>query len=435
MADVRPFYGVRYNQSVVKDVAAVICPPYDIISPQGQQELYQRSDYNFVRLEFTRELPQDTPVENKYTRAAATLKQWLELGVLQKDQTPAFYLHDHYFTLEGKEYKRRNIVARVRLEEWDKKVVRPHEGTMARPKSDRLSLLWALEANTSSVLVMFADKERQIVSVLAEQAKRKPVISCEGGGQKYEVWAITQPDAIVRIGNALSGEPLYIADGHHRYESALTYKRERAGCAPAVTGEEGFNFVMMTLVDFADPGLVILPPHRLVRGVPKAILDELRGRLERFFEVETTAFATTGDWSRLDKFFAEARSEVRLALFGPGKERLYLLILRNFADVSQMMPYFHSELYKKLDVSVVDHVVLEELLGLREKEGDFLGYSYDRAAAVSKVIDQEYQLTFLLRPVQAETIKAIADAGDRMPKKSTYFHPKAPSGLVFYRLV
>ena len=171
MAEIRPFHGVYYNQSLVKDLATVICPPYDIITPQMQQELYQRSEHNFIRLEFGRELPQDKDTDNKYTRAAATLGEWLEQGVLDDGETPAIYLHDHYFTYQGKEYRRRGIVCLVKLEEWSKMVVRPHEGTLSKPKGDRLSLLWALQANTSPILALFEDRRGRISSLLEAQSQ------------------------------------------------------------------------------------------------------------------------------------------------------------------------------------------------------------------------------------------------------------------------
>jgi uncharacterized protein (DUF1015 family) len=437
VADIHPFCGVHYNQSLVGDLAATICPPYDIITPQMQQELYQRSEYNFVRLEFSRELPQDTASDNKYTHSAATLEQWLKKGVLKVDETPAIYLHDHYFTCLGKEYRRRGIIVRVRLEEWDRMVVRPHEGTLTEPKGDRLSLLWALQANTSSILTLFEDKGQEVASVLTAQAKGRPVLSTgAAGGENHNVWTITEAEVVKQICNSLARQPLYIADGHHRYESALAYRHEKCAGYPSVSGDEPFNFVMMTLVDFSDPGLVILPPHRLVRGISKSTLDGLLTGLKSFFEIEELSLRAPDIWQQVDDLVAGETNQIKLILFGLAKERLFVLGLRDFAAASQMMPYFHSELYKRLDVSIVDHIILEKLLGLSgEKEETFLAYSYDRLDAINRVSDQEYQLAFLLSPVKPELIKAIADVGDRMPRKSTYFYPKLPSGLVFHRLV
>ena len=440
MAEIRPFGGVRYNQQLVNDLDTVICPIYDVTTPQMQQELYHRSEYNFVRLEHGRELPQDTTLDNKYSRSAATLEQWLKQGVLKVDGVPAIYLHDHYFAHQAKEYRRRGIVVGVRLEEWDKMVIRPHEGTLTEPKDDRLSLLWACQANTSPILALFEDQGQQIASVLALEERNEPIISFTStSGERHKVWAITEPEAINQIGSSLAQQPLYIADGHHRYESALIYQRERGTYSSSMSGDETFNFVMMTLVEFSDPGLIILPPHRLVRGMSRSTLDELRAKLEAFFEIEKLPLSMPGVWQQVDDLLAGVKpgetNEVRLILSGLAAGHLLVLRLRDSADASRMMPYFHSELYKSLDVSLVDHIILEKLLGLGSgREEARIAYSYDKQDAVSRVLDQEYQLAFLLSPIKPEVIKAIADAGDRMPRKSTYFYPKPPAGLVFRRL-
>ncbi|MBI4187212.1 MAG: DUF1015 domain-containing protein [Chloroflexi bacterium] len=439
MAELRPFRGIRYNQTLVGDLAAVICPPYDIISPQLQQELHRRSKYNFVRVEYGRELPQDTAADNKYTRAAATIEQWLEQGVLAIDKTPAIYLHDHYFIHEGRRRRRRGIAACIRLEEWDRMVVRPHEGTLARPKSDRMSLLRACQANISPILALFEDREGTVSSLLSTQGKKHPVLNPDNAdGDSHQVRAITEPGAVEEICRCFADRPVYIADGHHRYESALAYRRERLSSSPAASPDEGFNFVMMTLVDFSDPGLVILPPHRLVRGISKSTLSGLMGRLKSFFEMEELPLDKPDVWREFDDLLTGVRpgdtGQVRLGLFGPAAERVFVLRLLDFASARQLMPQFHSELYQKLDVSILDHLILEKLLGV-EGEEMAIGYSYDKRDAVRRVLDQEYQLAFLLSPVRPEVIKAIADAGDRMPRKSTYFYPKLPAGLVFRRLV
>ncbi len=436
MAEIRPFRGVHYNRSLIKDWATVICPAYDIITPQLQQELYLRNEYNFVRLELGRELPQDTVTDNKYTRSAATLEQWLRQGILEIDEVPAIYLHDQYFTHQGREYKRRSIIARVRLEEWDKMVIRPHEGTMAEPRSDRLSLLWALQANTSPVLVLFEDEGQQISSLLAKQEQSKSLISFRGvNGEGHNLWAITEAEVVNQISSSLAEQPLYIADGHHRYESALAYQRERRAYSTSESGDETFNFMMMAMVDFSDPGLLILPPHRLVRGISKSTLSGLMPKLMAFFEIEELPLGMSGVWKQVDDLLTKT-NKTSLVLFGLAAERLFVLRLREPVAVSQMIPYFHSELYKGLDVSIVDHIILEKLLALdSDKERSSLAYSFDRSDAIKRVLVQEYQLAFLLSPVKAEVIKAIADAGDKMPRKSTYFYPKLPAGLVFNRLV
>jgi uncharacterized protein (DUF1015 family) len=366
------------------------------------------------------------------------MEQWLEQTILILDEAPAIYLHTHYFTYQGKEYKRRGIIARVRLEEWDKMVIRPHEGTLAEPKSDRISLLWALQANTSPILTLFEDRGQQVSSLLQAQEQNESAISLlNADGERHYIWVITEPKVIDQICHSLAHQPLYIADGHHRYESSLIYQRERRTYNPSATKDEAFNFVMMTLVDFSDPGLIILPPHRLVRGISKAILGELMTRLESFFTIERLLMDTSSIWQQVDDLLThEEASQDRLVLFGLVPEHLLVLKLREFTAARQLMPYFHGELYKKQIVSVVDHIILERLLGLSSSsEEAILAYSYDMFDAVSKVLDQEYQLALLLSPVKVDVIKAMADTGDRMPRKSTYFYPKLPSGLVFYRLI
>jgi len=441
LAEIRAFKGVRYNQLLVKDLSRVICPPYDVISPELQRELYRRSEYNFVRLENCLELPQDTASENKFTRAAATLKRWLRDGVLEVDRAPAVYLHDHHFTHQGKRYRRRGITTLVKLEEWDKGVVRPHEGTLSRPKGERLNLLWALGANTSPILTLFEDERKEIASLLEAQAEKEPIIAISAGGEGHRVWAITEDEAVHEIAAGLASKPVYIADGHHRYESALAYRREKGASRAPGSASEPFDFVMMTLVDFDDPGLLVLPPHRLLRGISKSALGQLRARLEAFFEIEERPLASTDVSRQINRLLGDGsgeRGEVRLVLFGGpeeqgGAEKLLLLRLVDFTKIAPMMPYFHSELYQKLDVSIVDHVILGKLLGLDSGgETVALNYSYDKAEAVRLVREQEYQLAFLLSPVRPRVIRAVADVGDRMPKKSTYFYPKLPSGLVFY---
>lgn len=431
MAEIHPFRGVHYNQGKVKDLAEVICPPYDVISPQMQQALYQRSDYNFVRLEHNRELPQDTTKDNRYTRAAAVLERWLEQKVLVADETPSLYLHDHYFERGGKEYKRRGIIAGVRLQEWADNVVRPHEGTLAEHTSDRLSLLWLCRANTSPILALFEDKGK-LSPLLSQKEKASPMLtSSQIDGERHDLWAINDPEALNQIGASLSDQPLYIADGHHRYESALSYQRGRRAASASVSGDEAFNFVMMELVAFNDPGLVILPAHRLVRGMSKAALSELVERLKSFFEVEEVPIGNSDVWKQIDDLLSEGkRDEVKLALLGLVEGKLLRLKLRDTSAADQMMPHFHSELYKRLDVDIVDSIIPRDLAG----GGEVIKYSYDGQDAVDRVLQQEYQLAFLLSPVQAEAVKAIADAGDKMSRKATYFYPKAPAGLVLHRL-
>jgi uncharacterized protein (DUF1015 family) len=435
LADIRPFHGTFYSPPLVKDLAEVICPPYDIISPQMQQELYKRSKFNFVRIEFGRELPHDRPTDNRHTRAAAMLEKWLEQGVLKTDVRSSLYIDDHNFSHQDKTYRRRSLIGRVGLEEWDKMIVRPHEGTLASPKGDRLDLLWAVQANTSPVMSLYEDREKIIAPLLDKSTGNRLFLSTEDeNGESHQLWAVSDDNIIRRISDCLAVQPLYIADGHHRYESALAYRRERRSSSPAETAEGPFDFIMMSLVEIDDPGLVILPAHRLVRGMAPSAIDDLMAGLKTCFLVEEFTLNRTDIPSQINGLLAEDPDGLKLVLYGLKKESLHLLRLRDFNLIQPMMPYFHSELYQKLDVSIIDHVILEELLGLtHDMAGVHLDYSNNAQEAINRVLDQEYQLACLVNPVKPGIIKAIADSGERMPRKSTYFYPKIPAGLVFYR--
>jgi uncharacterized protein (DUF1015 family) len=434
VADVRPFRGTHYNESLIQNWSDVICPIFDVITPQMQEELYKKNEFNFIRLEYGRELPQDTLEDSRYTRSAATLEEWLNKHILVDDEKPAIYIYNQSFTYMGRQYNRRGMIARVRVEEWDQNVIRPHEVTGASDKSDRLNLLWALQANTSPIMVLYSDNEQKISSLLNAQEKREPVLSMENiEGVDYTVWAITEPDIIKQISNLLAEQPLYIADGHHRYESALNYRNEMKACSTQYTGNEPYNYTMMTLIEFSDAGLLILPPHRLVRGIQKPILAELMDKIEVFFNIEEIPVDTPDLWKRIDDMLEETNI-VRFIMFGTRPDKLLLLELKDQFSVNQMIPYFHSDLYKGLDVSIINHVILENLLAIdKEDEQTKVAYSYDREDTIKRVQSKEYQLAFIIRPVRVDIIKEIADIGDKMPRKSTYFYPKLPAGIVFNR--
>ena len=438
MAEIRPFRGVRYNQKLVKDLAAVLCPPYDVISPEEQQACCQRSDCNIIHLEHGRELPGDGPGDNKYTRAAASLQDWLSLGILQADDEPALYLHNHYFSYRGERKKRQGIMARVRLEEWERGGIRPHECTLAAAKADRLNLLRACKANLSPVFGLYDDPERKVASLLAREERAGPLVSMtDSQGQSHEVWALTQPEVIHQVAGILADKPIYIADGHHRYETALAYRREQHTSHPGSTGNQAFDFVMMTLVDISDPGLLILPLHRLVQGIPQSTVAGLKNELEAFFELKALPLAGVDNPRWADALSAENENEIVIGLFGLDPEHLFRLTLPDSARIQHMMPGEHCRAYRRLDVSVLEHVVLGGMLGISDREEDrqaVLAYSSDEVDALRRVMAEEYQLLFLLNPIGVRSVKAIADAGDRAHPKSTYFYPKPPTGLVINRL-
>jgi uncharacterized protein (DUF1015 family) len=438
MAEIRPFKGVRYNPRKIADLAAVVCPPYDIISLEQQDQLYEASEYNFVRIEYNRQTSQDDDRDNRYTRAANYLASWLEQGILMEEAEPALYVHMHHFNCQGKSYRRQDIITCVRLEEWDKQIIRPHENIIPRAKSDRMNMLYACRANTSQVLAMYQDTGNLVQSALAGPKSNPPVMDFrDPWGDRHEVWAVSQPEAVRQVREVMASQPLYIADGHHRYDSALTCKREMTAQTGTFTGQEGFNFVMMSLIDFSDPGMVVLPTHRLVKGIPGVSLSQLKSGLLDFFDIDDLPADTPDAWSGVDTFLSgltRDMSAVRLAVYGLEPGRILILTLRDSSVTDAFMPPSRSDLYRKLDVSLVDHVILEKLLGYNKAQENLtLAYTHDREEAVNRVNDREYQLAFILNPISPGIIQGIADAGDRMPRKSTYFYPKTPAGLVLYR--
>jgi uncharacterized protein (DUF1015 family) len=435
MAEIRPFRGVRYNPARTPDLAAVICPPYDIISPQQQEQLYQTSPFNFIRIEYNQETAADTTSNNRYTRASAFLGSWLKENVLQQDQQSALYLHAHSFNCQGRHYIRQDILATVKLEEWQTRVIRPHENIIPKAKSDRMNILAACHCNTSPVLAMYADTRGVIKETITTQQKNLPVIDfIDPWGDGHQIWAVSQPAALQALEDEFASQPLYIADGHHRYDSALTYRREQL--AHGGSNDAGYNYVMTSLIDFGDPGMVILPTHRLVKGLSQSTISSLKSRLFEYFEIKDIPVSLPDLGYELEaclRGLTPQMREVSIAVCGLTSGSISLLTLHDFQATNNLMPSNHGDLYKKLDVSLVDHIILERMLGFdKDKENLTLVYTHDRQEALEKVRASEFQLAFLLNPVGPEIIKGIADASDRMPRKSTYFYPKAPAGLVFF---
>ncbi len=418
MAEVCPFRGIRYNEGIVGDLAQVICPPYDIIAPEERKLYYEKSAYNAIRLELQAEEPEDNALVNKYKRAAITLQQWLLQGILQVDRVPCFYLHDQHFDYLGEKRVRRGLIARVKLEPWGSGIY-PHEETYSKAKDDRLQLMQTCQASFSPLLSLYQDDKQRVASILAEASQAKPLIEIAHSGERHVVWAITNSKIQQQIKRSLAAQPLYMADGHHRYETALDYQRERASAVPTFSGKEALNYVMMTLVDFSDPGLVVLPIHRLVRGISPSVLAGLKNRLEAFFILESVPLVR-------DLIGSSKSSHLGVLGLEPG----CLVFLKERQDVSvgAMMPGNRSQAYREFSLSLLNHIILDKVLsGAKDLD---IAYSVNAIEAYQQIRERKYQLAFLLNPPQPETVKAIADANDRMPRKSTYFYPKLPAGLI-----
>jgi uncharacterized protein (DUF1015 family) len=423
LAEVSPFLGVRYNQEIIDDMSEVICPPYDIISPEEQKAYYQKSDYNVIRLEHGMALPNDTKTNNKHTRACSTFNQWLKDRVLLIDHVPSFYIHEHCFTFQNIRKRRLGITACVRLEAWENKTIFPHENTVPGIKSDRLELMRACAVNFSPLLGLYEDLGQKVTKLLTVQAGRKPAIDLADGGETHRLWVANEPEFVQRVSHFLASKPIYIADGHHRYETALAYRDERRQASKHCKGNEAFNFVMITLVSFSDPGLVVLPVHRLIRNLSAGSLDKFRGILETNFELVSAPLNNNS--------LPETAGSITRVL-GLEPNHVVALKLHQPLSLKGIMPEGHSEAYKRLDISILQHLVIDKLTALEKNSS--LGYTPNVMEARRLVENGEYQLAFVLNNIPVSTIKTIADSHDRMPGKSTYFYPKLPTGLVINRL-
>ena len=441
MAEIRPFRGVRYNQRRVNDLAAVICSPSDNLTPEWQTGLYLRNDYNFVRLDACMDTSEGMDEAAKWQKAAVTMEEWLAKGILQVDDVPSIYLHDYYFNYLGREYMRRSIIAIVRLEEWDSMIIRRHEKVLPELRLTKLIQFRALQANTSPILAFHRDREGRIAATLSSLKLDKPIISFSSDiDGRHVMWAITEPDIITQIADSLAGEPVYLADGHHRYEGALAYRKEKQASSSSISGDEACNFVMMALSPISDPGLIVLPFHRLIRGIPDEVLGGLKSRLKDVFNVEEWPLDASGIWQKIDNLLdardPDKSEEIAMVIFGLTGDKLTVLRISDFDALDEVMPSSKSDLFKRLDVSIADRFIIEKMLGITgDRKEKLLAFSNDRPDAIGRVLKGEYQLALLLRAPKKKQIIAVSDAGETMPPKSDRFYRKSPTGLVFYRLV
>ncbi|UCH86625.1 MAG: DUF1015 domain-containing protein [Dehalococcoidia bacterium] len=439
MAEIRPFRGLRYHPGQVGDLAKVIAPPFDAISPAEQRALHARSPHNVVRLEYGEAHADDSEHSNRYTRAAATLAQWLDSGVLVQDDRPAFYVYDQEFEHAGARYRRRALLTRVGLADWAKGAVRPHERTMAHPKEDRLRLLRACRANTSPLFALYRDPQGAVSNALQDaMSGRSPAAIAEAAKERHTLWPLSEEKVQRWLQQQFAPTTLYIADGHHRYETALAYRDERQTAAASWTGHEAENFVLAGLTAAEDPGLLILPIHRLVQ-LPQ-VDDGVLERLRQHVTVEEVAPAQThGEYApdRLLELVAErGRSASAFGLCWPG-ERFFLLTTDDPDGlVARFCPECPTQ-WRTLDVAVLEFALLKTIIGVdpkRIEEGGAVAITPDAHEACQGVQTGRYSAAFLLNPVPVDRVLTIADGGQRMPPKTTFFHPKLATGLAINRL-
>lgn len=420
MAEVRPFRGLRYNPAKVKDLGSVIAPPFDVISRDEQDDLHARSEYNVVRLELARSGGKDA-----YAGAGEALRRWVRDGVLVAEKQPAYYLARHEFTHLGRKVVRTELTGAVRLEELDKGIIRPHEDTRSKAKEDRLQLMRATRANISPVMLLYDGLQ------FPEPASA-PIEADLGEGERFRIWPITEDAAVRRIHEELASRTLYIADGHHRYETALNYRNEvKAG------PDDAASYVMAALISFSDPGLLVLPYHRLLKGLDAGAMARLAERFSSVCVAEQIDVSRIGVADVARRAMDALTGPPLFALYGMEHRRLTVLSLRNARTIDEIAGRGHSRAWAGLAYCIFREAILRPVLGLQEEEAEakgLLSFARDTAEAVQKVNHKQCQVAVLCKAVPFETFRQISDRGERLPPKSTYFSPKLPTGLVLKSL-
>ncbi len=427
MTEISPFRGVLYHPEHPGDIARLVAPPYDMISPEEQQALCDRDDHNIVRLILGCQFPEDTPARNRYTRAAEALKAWLGKGILRRDEAPALYVYDQEYSLPRKpRLSRHGFIALARLEELGKGSIHPHEKTMSGPKEDRLNLMLACRANFSQVFSFYDDPAGEVERVIAGAMPERPLFDfTDRSGVRHALTPLTDKEALARVRTIMADRALFIADGHHRYETALNFRRimrERLGEAfPA-----SYDHVMMYFANMSSPGLTILPFHRLVslpEGVETAAVITRLADLGNLAPLPASAerYATIN--FLLEQMSQAGEDEHRFGVWAP--PAFYLLSVPRGAGRVEAP----ASRVDDLDVSVLHRIVLEEALGaaLPQAEVSYLTREEDILARMDA---RDRQVVFFLNPTRVDQVRDIAATGLRMPPKSTNFHPKLISGLV-----
>lgn len=434
MVDVCPFRAWRYDLGQVGDLSDVVCPPYDVIDSRMQDELYKKHPCNAIRLELNRAEPTDAGPEDRYTRAANFWKRWRSEGVLLHEHEEALYVYHQQFTWEGQEYIRRGFLARVRLEEFGTGQIFPHEQTLSGPKADRLALFHACKANLSPVFGLYPDETGEVQQRLDEACTRLTALAAEDAlGVHNRLWVVTDPAVINAVRAALRDRPLFIADGHHRYETALNYRRELQAAGQLTNSEAAPNFVLMHCVGMSDPGLQILPTHRLVSGLPSLTSSELRSALSECFELE---FMGVGDSAARDVWeLMSADGSQGVFGFGCAADGGWQFArLTNPAWMAELAPQ-QSPAWRELAVSRLHKLVLEKLLPQRfPGSSPRCEYVHRLSEVTSAVQAGGCQLGCLVPPATIAHVQTIASQRETMPPKSTYFYPKLLTGLVFHAL-
>jgi len=446
MALVQPFRAFRYNADLVS-YDRVLTQPYDKITPRRQEEYYAADPHNLIGIEKGRVHTSDSPENNVYTRAAVSLRSWIGERVIQQDPSSAFYAYSQEFTLPGTNVRRtrRGFIGAGKLEDYSANVIFRHEHTLSGPKADRLELLRHTRTHTGQLFLLYADPQLRVDAILhAVESSQKPVTELiDEYGVTHRLRIIAEPEQIDAIQEAMAGQKLVIADGHHRYETSLNFRNESRTRAGKLVPDAPYEFSMMTFVNTRSEGLSILPTHRVVANLRDFSWSAVRRYLEPWFATEVFPFAGDTDRSAVQSKFLEklaaSRSRRAIGAFPApesGATAFYLLTLRPEADLAQILPGL-SPLQRELDVVLLHQGILEPALGITShavaSEAN-LTYEREAATAMDAVTRGAAQVAFLLNPVDVDLVVEVATAGEVMPQKSTDFYPKLLSGITMYRM-
>ncbi|MCX7834929.1 MAG: DUF1015 domain-containing protein [bacterium] len=424
-----PFRAVHYNLNKIGDLSKVVTQPYDKIGPELREEYLKRSPYNIARVIKPVDDP-TLPPDNGYETAGQLFKQWYNEGILIRRERPALYAYDQEYIVDGKTYVRHGFVGLLDLEKG-KDLVKAHEQTLAGPKADRLKLMRADEANEGHIFMLYSDPSLSISNLLEMGRKEQPILETKDDFSCiHRVWEISDPSLIQGITQGLEDKLLFIADGHHRFETALTYMNEckQKGWKPI--GVETFTHRMMTFINLDEPGLTILPTHRLIRDVNGFDASGLLEKSKQWFSV--TPIST-----RTELFERMKQKGHHFGVSLQGKDGYFLLSLLDENIMDELGPKDKSRVWKLLDVSILHTLLLDKLLGIDEKKLEAqtnVDYGRDPNAALDKREQGKYQAVFLLNPTSAHEVRAVAEQGEKMPQKSTDFFPKLLSGLIMMKM-
>jgi uncharacterized protein (DUF1015 family) len=446
MAQVFPFRAFRYNPAVAP-FAKVLTQPYDKISPEMQEKYYASDPHNLIVIEKGRAFPGDSPNDNVYTRAAAALENWIQQQVIVQDPAAAFYAYTQEFIVPGTSERRarRGFIGAGKLEDYSAGVIFRHEHTLSGPKADRLELLRHTRMHTGQLFLLYSDPEKRVDAILGEaESLNKPATEVtDEFGVIHRLWVISERERVAAIQEAMAEQKLVIADGHHRYETALNYRNECRTRAGEVNPEAPYERAMMTFVNTRSEGLTVLPTHRVAANIHDFSWTAIRRYLEPWFTTQEFPFANEVEKAQaraklLDKLHAD-RPKGAIGVYPAaenGKKAYYVLTLRTGADLNQLLPGA-SPLQRDLDVVVLHEGILEPALGITQQavtKEAHLTYEREASAALDAVDSGRAQISFLLNPVDVEKVMQIATAGEVMPQKSTDFYPKLLSGITMYRV-